>query len=149
MRHILIIAAALTMILYGCASTPSSSETVDKAYLSFDKGHYGNARSIIDSLVNDSAVFNELSVNSLCRLAQLCIRLDSVNGGDSNPEADEDDAMAARYLGRAHDLDADSVDTFIRSLSREQASRLAIINSVSTYLSIPRDSLVVEGDTIQ
>lgn len=149
MRHLYIIALLVAAALGSCSSQGSVSDTVDKAVISFEEGRYDKAQSIVDNLVNDSLSFNELSVNSLCRLAQLCIRLDSADAESQKHVADEGDAVAARCLGRAHTLDADSVEAFINSLPREEATRLAVINRVSTYLNIPRDSLVVESDTIQ
>ena len=149
MHKILIFIALIAVAAYGCTSSGSSGETIDKACTYFDEGRYNRARTSVDSLMNDSAQFNELSVGSLCRLALLCLRLDSGDGSSKEHVAYIGDALAARCLTRAQEIDADSVDRFIRSLPREQASRLDVINSVSTYLSIPRDSLVVESDTIQ
>lgn len=149
MRYLLIIVAILGAVFAGCSSKTPPADTVDKAISRFEEGQYNKSRAIVDTLVNDSASFNELSVNSLCRLAQLCLRLDSADAEKAAHVADEGDAVAARCLGRAHTLDADSVDAFINALPREEATRLAVLNRVSTYLTIPRDSLVVESDTIQ
>lgn len=149
MRYLLIIVAILGAVFTGCSSKNTPGATVDKAISRFEDGQYNKSRAIVDTLVNDSVRFNELSVTSLCRLAQLCLRLDSADAEKADRLADEGDAVAARCLGRAHKLDADSVDAFINSLPREEAARLAVLNRVSTYLTIPRDSLVVESDTIQ
>lgn len=148
MRYLLIIVALVGALFAGCSSKNIPGDTVAKAINCFEEGRYNKSRAIVDTLVGDSAGFNELSVNSLCLLAQLCLKLDSVDAEKTELVADEGDAIATRCLGRAHTLDADSVDAFISSLPHEEAARLAVLNRVSTYLTIPRDSLVVESDTI-
>lgn len=144
-----LIALVLPLAIFGCSKHRSASETVELAYEQFDRGKYERCKAIVDSILDDSADFNTLPVSSLCTLAELCIRLDSVDNKEIGLRADEGDAQAARCLGRACELDADSVEAFIRQQPAEKAQRLALIQRVSSYLATPRDSLMVESDTIQ
>ena len=137
------------LVAAGCSKKRTAEGTVEMAFQQFDKGHYDRCRVIVDSILADSADFESLSVKSLCGLADLCIRLDSVDNKEIGLRADEGDAQAARCLGRASELAPDSVEAFIKMQPTEKAQRLAIIQRVSSYLATPRDSLMVESDTIQ
>ncbi len=143
MRQLLLtILAALT--LAACSSTDSTGiAQLDDAVAHFDAGSYDEASSQLDHIVADSAAFQALGVAPLCRMAQLSMQLDSALNTESG------NVVAARCLGRARQLNADSVDAYIESLPMEQATQMRLINSVSSYLTMPRDSLVTDSDTIQ
>lgn len=140
----IIIFILLGVALMACGG--SAGNGVQSAVEHFDQGNYAGSRSIVDRLVADSAALDTMSVGSLCELAVLCLRLDSI----SDPVSDTSgQVFAARCLSRARSIDADSVERFMRTLPRETAQSLTVIDRVATYLAIPRDSLVVEGDTVQ
>lgn len=138
----------LAPFVWSCGGTTTPADKVDDACQLFELGNYDGAIQAVDKIMADSLIFNELDVHDLCSLAQLCLRLDSVKHLEPEAVAEESDAIAARCLSRAGTLNADSVEMFIRNLPREQAMRLSVINRVSTYLTIPRDSLVVENDSL-
>lgn len=131
----------------GCTHDRTPAQTVADARIEYESLNYGRCQNLCDGLLADSAKFNELNVGQLCVLAELYTLLDSAaNHNKPTSVADVNDANAARCLGRARQLDADSVDAFISRLPAEAATRLAVLNRVSTYLTIPRDSLVVEDE---
>jgi len=136
-------AIILIFTLVACTGNKATT-TLAGAMSDFNAGDYSRAQSACDRIMSDSACFNRLDVTQLCTLAELYVRLDSANIDSSASVAESNEAMAVRCLSRARSIDADSVEMFISSRPRERASRLAVINIVSTYLAIPRDSLVVE-----
>lgn len=135
----------LLVLMVACAS-PSPGNQVDDAIRCCNDHDFARSREIVDRLMADSAALDTMSVDHLCRLASLCLQLDSV--GDSAPD-NSGEALAARCLGVARHIDSDSVELYLHSIPREQAMRLSVIDRVASYLAIPRDSLVVEGDTVQ
>lgn len=144
-----IIAAILIIIgLTACSGSDTSGDPVGQAQAFFEAGNYDRVQKTCDRLIADSTRFNALDVTRLCCLAELYVRLDTARASFDTAAAESNEASAVWCLGRARQLDADSVDAFISSRPRERASRLAVISIVSTYLSIPRDSLVVEDEQI-
>ncbi len=141
-------AIILVIVLAACSGGKGPMPPVAQAQADFEVGDYDRAQKICDRVMADSAGFRTLDVAQLCTLAELYIRLDSARIDALSAVAEPNEASAARCLGRARELSADSVDAFIASRPRERASRLAVINIVSTYLAIPRDSLVVEDEQI-
>lgn len=141
----LIIAAALAAMLWSCGSG-SDSNRVAEAVDRFDARNFAASREIVDRLAADTTGLDTMSVADLCSLAALCVRLDSVGapGSDNTGEA-----LAARCLIVARRQNPDSVEAFLHTLPRETAQLLGVIDRVATYLVIPRDSLVVESDTVQ
>lgn len=144
----IITAILIVMGLAACTGSETVSEPIEQAQAFFEAGNYESVQKTCDRLMADSTQFMALDVTRLCGLAELYIRLDSARSESQSAVAETNEASAVRCLGRARQLDADSVDAFISSRPRERASRLAVINIVSTYLSIPRDSLVVEDEQI-
>ena len=142
-----LILAISAAALAGCADTPTGSRSIEDAARHLDEGNIARSQAICDSLMADSSRLADLSVGQLCTLANMFLRLDSALHAAPETVADANDAMAARCLSRARAIDPDSVEAFIGSLPREAAARMAVINRVSTYLDIPRDSLAIEEPT--
>jgi len=141
------VAATAATVMWCCTGNHIPTQTVADARAEYENMNYGRCQTICDNLVSDSANFVKLDVRQLCNLAELYILLDVVANGDKpTTVADINDANAARCLGRARELSADSVDAFIDELSAESAARLSVLNRVSAYLTIPRDSLVVADE---
>lgn len=141
---------AAAAILAGCAADNSGQSSLEKAATALSDGNYAAAQKTCDGLMADSAAFDALSVAQLCSLAEMYVRIESEQQRDTHAVADVNDASAARCLSRARSIDSDSVDAFIGTLPRETAQRLTVINRVSTYLDIPRDSLAIDepSDTL-
>lgn len=139
-------AIILALALAACSGSGAQQSQVAEAQTDFDAGNYSRAQTTCDHIMADSVEFEKLDVGQLCTLAELYIRLDSARTDTPASVAEPNEAMAARCLNRARAIDADSVDMFISTRPRDRASRLAVINIVSTYLAIPRDSLVVEDE---
>lgn len=134
----------LSLLTAACLiSCSGSGSRVEEASSSFQNGDYTRSREIVDHLAADSAALSAMSVAELCEMASLCLRIDSVS------ESTGGEALAVLFLGMARRQDSDSVEMYLRSLPRDAAQSLSVIDRVATYLSIPRDSLVVEGDTVQ
>lgn len=148
MRTIAAVILTLAIAMTACVGAAPDSGHVAQAQAYFEAGNYDGAQQACDRIMADSAAFTALDVAQLCNLAELYIRLDSARTDAGAALFEPNEASAVRCLGRARELDADSVDIFIGSCPRERASRLAVINIVSTYLAIPRDSLVVEDEQI-
>ncbi len=141
------VAVAAATVMWCCSDRHTPAQTVADARAEYENMNYDRCQTICDNLVADSANFVKLDVRQLCNLAELYILLDVVANGDKPATvADINDANAARCLGRARELNADSVDAFINELSAESAARLSVLNRVSAYLTIPRDSLVVADE---
>lgn len=139
-----LISVAVGVAMAACGGKLTDGDMVDNAVQLCEDGDYNGSRLIVDALAGDSAALDTMSVGNLCRLAALCLRLDSV----AAPGEEAGEAMAARCMVVARNHNADSVDVCLSSMPREDAMRLGVIDRVATYLVIPRDSLVVEGDTV-
>ena len=136
----------ITAALMWSCTNGDETGGVDYAVDRFEAGNYAGSREIVARLTADTTALDTMPVGELCRLAALCLRLDSV----AAPCADNPgEALAAKCLVAARRQNPDSVEAFLRSLPRETAQSLSVIDRVATYLTIPRDSLVVEGDTLQ
>ena len=148
MRIIAAVTLGLAIAMAACGGGATAAGPVAQAQADFEAGNYDGAQKACDRIMADSAGFTALDVAQLCTLAELYIWLDSARMDTGVAVVEPNEASAVRCLGRARELDADSVDAFIGSRPRDRASRLAVINIVSTYLAIPRDSLVVEDEQI-
>lgn len=133
---IYILIAALAV---ACAS-PTPADRVSRAFDALELGDSTRAQADIDAIMADSAAFNALRVNELCTLALVYERLSATTENEAN------DASAARCLARARSLDADSITAFLYSLPGEDAGRLMVLDRVSSYMEMPRDSLVSAED---
>lgn len=141
MRRLLYMTVAA--VAAACTGGAASGGILHDAFDDFESGKYAESEARLAAIVADSTTFAALPLPVLCDMARLSVRLDSAMDSETN------DAVAARCLSRARDIDPDSVDAFIESLPAEQADQLRLLNSVSTYLTMPRDSLVTDSDTVQ
>ncbi len=117
----------LPAAVFFAASCSGSNEVspVDDAELAFENGDYPEAQEICDSLVL-SPESADLSIDRLCRLSLLLIRL-SENYGNEESNI----ALAARSLQIADERYADSVDIFAESLPVEDRGRLSLLRAIS------------------
>lgn len=134
-RLILIIITLAALLAAGCADSHSDRVTVAADALAV--GDTERARQECDALLADSTAFNTLSVNQLCRMAEVLIAI------PDNQEAN--DGAAVRCLSRARVLNSDSVDAFLDTL-RADTRHLYTLDRVGSMLTIPRDELVVEEE---
>lgn len=144
-----IMAAALAACaLWSCTGERTPAQSVADARIEYESLNYGRCQQICDDILADSAKFDRLDVRQLCNLAELYVLIDAaVSNNNPTTVADVNDANATRCLARARALNADSVEIYIGDLPVEAATRLSVLNRVSSYLTIPRDSLVVAQDT--
>lgn len=150
MKYIHLFLIAIVCATASCSRERVTGELIDTAQAEYYARQFDDARKTLETAVGDSARFESLDSRRLCQAANLSLLIDSALAAGTGHEGAEADAVAARCLARARQLNADTVDAYIARLPHEQALRLAVIDRVSTYLAIPRDSLVVEeNDTVQ
>lgn len=124
---------AKTIIVLSLALTACSGEihdSVTSAENDFEAGLFESAKSICDSLVSGDR-FNGLSVDELCRISVLMVKLAE--------HADEEDnmAMAAHCMQAALSRDADSVFSFVQALPVDQLPQTVLIQQLSNSIDQP------------
>lgn len=141
---LLVILSAIFMLQSCGGNSATTADSLFSARQYISRQEYTRASDILENVTADSARFNSLTVSELCDVAEMYLTL------AANPDLDSlaplNEANAARCMGRAQALDADSVDLFLARAETETALRLHAISKVGSYLSIPRDSLVIEDE---
>ncbi len=110
---------------------------VETAEMAYDNGRYTTARTICDSIVN-SAGFDSLGVDRLCRLALLYSRLSEQHGDE-----EANTAQATHCLEVAMSVNADSTLMFMSGAPVEEQARLALISAINEGRKTP-----IRPDTI-
>jgi len=139
-------AVVLATVACCCTNQGTPDQKLADARVEYDNFDYGRCQKICDDIMADSVLFDKLNVRQLCTLAELYTLVDAAVNNKPTSMAGINDANAARCLGRARELNPDSVDIFLSEAPAESAVRLNVLNRVSTYLTIPRDSLAVEDE---
>ncbi len=136
MNRLLLIILTLTALI-ATACSDSHADRVTVAADALIVGDTDRARQECDALLADSATFNSLSVNQLCRIAEILTALPD--------DQEANDGAAVRCLSRARELNSDSVDAFLDTL-RADTRHLYTLDRVGSMLGIPRDELVADED---
>lgn len=123
----------------GVASEAALLSDAEQEYL---QGRYTAAQKLADSI--SAGDMNSLSVEDLCRLSLLYVRLGERSDEESNM------AGATRALDAAAMRDNDSTMAFIESLSVEDRAGLKLVEAVAegSRHVVNFDSLDVEADSL-
>ena len=114
-------------IAAGCSNSQSTpADTLHDAEEAFAHRQFSKAQHILSSLA-DSPDFNAMSVDELCRMSLLCMRL-----GEAQPDSDEADiALAARVYITALRRNSDSAVAFINAVDIDDRGRAAILRALA------------------
>lgn len=126
----------VSAFLQACGSSAPAT-ALSRAEDAVADGMYGVAQSICDDL-SASAEFDRLSVDELCRLSLVYVKL-----GENTDNADANIIAAARSLQAAAERDADSTALFLDAVPVEDRARMAIISAINEAHNTP-----LLGDTL-
>lgn len=120
----------ILLLLISAACGDVGGNSVDMAERDFAEHRYASARQICDSLILGES-FPTLSVNDLCRLSVLMVKL----ADHSDEEANF--ALAAKCMQLAMERDADSVADFVQTLPIDEQSQSVLIQQLTTAIEHP------------
>lgn len=129
------------VVLAACSD--SQKLTVDMAEADYMERHYDSARDICNELVNGDN-FDRLSIDQLCRLSVLLVKLSDCNDEDS------DIALAAKCMQEAMNRNADSVRFYVEAMPVDERSQSVLIQQLITAIESPVDpaTLYQHADSI-
>ncbi|MCM1067382.1 MAG: hypothetical protein NC418_07410 [Muribaculaceae bacterium] len=133
-RFTIYLAAGILMCaaaIQACSHPDSKLPPLARAEQAYADSRYSQAQLLCDSLIL-SPQYSELSVDELCRLSLLFMRL-----GDSAGDIDANTAFAARTLKSAIERDADSTLLFLNTVPVEDQARVAILTAINEAHDAP------------
>lgn len=131
----LLLTAAMTAMALSFTTLSCNNETADplsQAESDYEMGLYSSAQSVCDGLIA-SDEFERLSVNELCRLSVLMVKLADHSDESSNM------AYASRCMQAALKMQSDSVIEYVRTLPVDEQSLTILLQQLSR--SLDRDSV--------
>lgn len=146
--HIIFFAviAAASFVFVSCAGAGDVGGALSRAESAMSDGYHDYARVTADSIMGVSEEeFMNFSPVTLCRLAVIYKKLADTGVGSE----DADLAIALRCYRRAFALSADSVITFRRGLTLDDAAAFEVLSKLtvaSDRTLIDSDSCVVETE---
>lgn len=130
----LIIGASL--VLDSCAGAGDVGGALSRAESAMSDGYHDYARITADSIMGvTEEEFKSFSPVTLCRLAVIYKKL--ADTGDGTEDADL--AVALRCYRRAFALSADSVISFRRSLTLDDAAAFEVLSKLTDVAEMPVD----------
>ena len=142
--YIIAAAIAMTSLLAMMACSAGASQTtdalIDEAEHFVAENDPAEARAICADIVGEDARGGSLTIAQLCRIAAVYA---AVADTDSDADHYGDVTSAVICLQRASEIDGDSLEAYIRTMSLDTQSRLAAL----TYL-IPSasDSICIDDE---
>lgn len=137
----LTVITAVTAAATSCGGIGQTGDPVTRAEALYEDGRYAEVQTMCDSLVTPARI-NSLSVDQLCRLTLMFIKLADYSAEDDNI------AMATRCFRDAGERSADSVSAFFQKCPLDQQSQLLLLSRISQSLSERPDSITDETPII-
>lgn len=131
---------AITIIALAAASCRGldyGGDPITRAEALYLDERYDQVQAACDSLVTPARI-QSLSVDQLCRLTLLFIKLADHSAEDDNI------AMATRCYRDANERSADSVVAFLQTCTLDQQSQLVLLSRISQSLCERPDSITDE-----
>ena len=130
-----------------CAGAGDVGGALSRAESAMSDGYHDYARVTVDSIMGVTEEdFKSFSPVTLCRLAVIYKKL--ADTGDGSEDADL--AVALRCYRRAFALSADSVISFRRSLTLDDAAAFEVLSKLTDVAEMPVDlSEYSGGDTTE
>lgn len=135
MRTIMLL--AISVLLLAACSGVGESDKISHAELSIMEGDYTEAQDVCDNLLKNRPM-NAFTVNELCRLSIVYMRL------SENHNADDNVATAIQCYRTAMRLDPDSVVSYFMNVPIEDVQYEATLKSIAKSLDCPVGSIGCE-----
>lgn len=120
----------LAILVAACSG--DTRDTVSLAEQDYNDGRYEAAVRVCDSLILGQS-FPSLSVDELCRLSVLMVKLADHSDEENNF------ALAARCMRAALERNPDSVAEFVQTLPVDEQSQSVLIQQLITAIDHPVD----------
>ena len=133
----LTVISALAAAAVSCSGIGSTGDPVTRAEALYEDGRYAEVQTMCDSLVTPARI-DALSVDQLCRLTLMFIKLADYSAEDDNI------ALATRCFRDASERSADSFSAFFQKCPLDQQSQLLLLSRISQSLEERPDSITDE-----